>query len=778
VEPQAPLNRIGELRHSWRGDPKPARIAPVLTRVFRYFSGIYPFIHTRRAVYAGLCCLTACGPVPNDPYPVGESGQNILYTAFMERPRRLDPAQSFTEDEATFLYQIVEPPLQYHYLKRPYVLEPAVAAGMPTVRYFAADGSELRDASRPEKVAKSVIEISIRPDVRYQPHPAFARDERGEPRYFNLSATDLGGIRSPMDFAHLDSRELVANDFVYEIKRLAHPGLQSPIFELMAEHMPGLKALHAVLSEEMKKNPDAWLDLNRFTLDGVEEVDRYTYRITFTGLYPQFLYWLSMPFFGPVPPEVDRFFSQPGMAARNLTLDRWPMGTGPYMLVENNPNARMVLERNPNYRADAYPCEGMPEDAEEGLLTDCGKPLPLIDKVVFTREREMIPYWNKFLQGYYDAAGISSDNFDQAVNMSGQGEVTLSDDMAARGIRLMTSVGSSTFYFGFNMRDSLVGSAGKDAAGRERARLLRQAVSVTLDTEEYISIFLNGRGIPAMQPIPPGVFGAHEGEAGINPVVYEWCDGKPQRRGVDEAKRLLAQAGWPNGRDARTGEPLTLYFDTTDAGMGEKSRVDWLAKQFRALGVQFVVRATDWNRFQDKILRGNAQIFLLGWNADYPDPENLLFLLYGPQGKADGQGNNSANYMNAEYDRLFDRMKVMPDGPERQAIIDRMVQILRHDAPWVFWIHPKTYSLQHGWVKNRKPGDIVRNGLKYQRIDVDAREVAREQWNQPTRWPLAVVALLLAALAAPAVLSWRRRERANAHAGVPENGKPKQGGSA
>jgi len=721
-----------------------------------------------------LCCLAACGPIPNDPYSAGEGGQDVLYTAFIDRPRRLDPAQSFAEDEATFLYQIVEPPLQYHYLKRPYTLEPAVAAGMPTVRYFAADGRGLPKGSDPAAVLRSEIEISIRPGVRYQPHPAFARDEHGKPRYFALSRSDLSGIRSPMDFEHLDSRELVANDFIYEIKRLAHPSVQSPIFELMAEHLPGLKTLHAALSEEMKKNPGAWVDLDQFVLDGVDEIDRYTYRITFTGLYPQFLYWLSMPFFGPIPPEVDRFFSQPGMAARNLTLDRWPMGTGPYMLVENNPNARMMLEKNPNYRHDAYPCEGMPDDAGEGLLADCGKPLPFINKVVFTREREATPYWNKFLQGYYDAAGISSDNFDRAVNMGDRGEVTLSDDMAARGIRLMTSISSSTFYFGFNMRDSLVGGAGADAAGRERARLLRQAISVVLDSEEYISIFLNGRGIPAMQPIPPGVFGAHEGEAGINPVVFEWRDGKAQRRGINEAKRLLAEAGWPNGRDARTGEPLILYFDTTETGMGDKSRVVWLRKQFRALGVQFVVRATDWNRFQDKILQGNAQVFLMGWNADYPDPENLLFLLYGPQGKASGQGNNSANYMNVEYDRLFDRMRVMPDGPERQKIIDRMVGILRHDAPWVFWFHPKTYSLQHGWLKNRKPGDIVRNGLKYQRIDVGAREAARERWNQPVRWPLAAAALLLLALVAPAVLSWRKRERAAACAGP--DGAPERGG--
>jgi ABC-type transport system substrate-binding protein len=712
-----------------------------------------------------LALLVACGPLPNDPHLTSERGQNILYSAFLERPKHLDPVQSFVEDEATFLYQIVEPPLHYHYLKRPYALEPGVAAAMPGVRYFDEAGKELGATPDPAKVARSVFEISIRPGVRYQPHPAFARDAGGAPRYFALTAADLSAIRSPMDFAELDSRELVANDFIYQIKRLAHPGLQSPIFDLMAEYLPGLKTLHAALSAAAKEHPGEWLDLDAFPLDGVELVDSHTYRITLKGIYPQFLYWLSMPFFSPVPAEVDHFFAQPGMAEHNLSLDSWPIGTGPYMLVENNPNARMVMARNPNFRAETYPCEGAPGDEEKGLLADCGKAVPFIDKVVFAREREAIPYWNKFLQGYYDAAGISSDNFDQAVSMGSQAEVTLSDDMAARGIRLTTSVSPSIFYVGFNMLDPLVGGAGADAAGKERARLLRQAISVALDVEEYISIFLNGRGAPAMQPIPPGIFGTHEGEAAINPVIYTWQEGKPQRRSIEEAKKLLAEAGWPGGRNAKTGEPLIIYFDTTGTGLGDKAVSDWLTKQFRALGAQFVVRATDWNRFQDKILQGSAQLFFLGWNADYPDPENLLFLLYGPQSKAGGQGsagNNSVNYVNAEYDRLFERMKVIPDGPERQAVIDRMVGILRHDAPWVFWYHPKAYSLQHGWLKNRKPGDIVRDTLKYQRIDVDEREAARVKWNQPVRWPLAVVGLLVLIFIGPALRFWRRHERATA----------------
>ena len=95
-------------------------------------------------------------------------------------------------------------------------------------------------------------------------------------------------------------------------------------------------------------------------------VDRYTYRIRVKGKYPQFVYWLAMPFFAPVPLEADRFYSQPGMAEKNITLDWYPVGTGPYMLTDNNPNRRMVLERNPNFRGETYPCEGEPGDRAGG----------------------------------------------------------------------------------------------------------------------------------------------------------------------------------------------------------------------------------------------------------------------------------------------------------------------------------------------------------------------------------------------------------------------------
>ncbi len=705
-----------------------------------------------------ILMLAACGDtVWNNPYPAADNAKNILYSAFSERPKHLDPVQSYAENEATIISQVYMPPLQYHYLKRPYTLIPYAVREVPAPRYFDAAGRELPADAAAGQVDHSVYEIHIRPGIRYQPHPAFARGPDGNLLYHHLTPEALSKIDTLADFPQQGSRELVAADYVFEIKRLAHPHLHSPIFGLMSQYIVGLKDYAATLKQADAALPDgAYLDLARYPLAAAQTLDLYTYRITVRGKYPQFVYWLAMSFFAPVPPEADRFYAQPGLAAKNITLDWYPVGTGPYRLTENNPNRRMVLERNPYYSGETYPSEGEPQDAAAGLLADAGKTLPFIDKVVFSLEKENIPYWNKFLQGYYDASGLASDSFDQAVQVSSQGNAGLTDAMREQGIRLNTSVATTEFYMGFNLLDPVVGGLS------ERARKLRRAISIAVDFDEYVSIFANGRGIPAQGPLPPGIFGYRDGQEGINPYVYDWLNGQPQRKSVAVAKQLLAEAGYPNGRDAVSGQPLLLYLDTTATGVGSKASSDWLVKQFRKIDVELVVRATDWNRFQDKIRKGNAQIFYQGWNADYPDPENFLFLLHGHQGRSLQGGENASNYDSPEYDRLFEQMKNMENGPKRQAIIDRMVDVARRDAPWIWGFHPKDYVLQHAWLHNSKPNQMAKNALKYQRLDPALRELSRRKWNRPDGWPLAGLLAFSVLLAAPAVVVYRRGERRTA----------------
>ena len=711
-----------------------------------------------RAALTAMALLAGCGGGPwNNPYTASEAGENILYSSFRERPKHLDPVQSYSENEYVLIANIYQPPLQYHYFKRPYQLEPFAATEVPSPLHYDAKGRRLPDTADPGDVAWSDYVIRIRPGMLYQPHPALARDASGRAIYHDIKRGDLDGVHTIADFRHTGARELIAEDYVHQMKRLAHPRQHSPIMQLMGEYIVGLKDLSAALAQAARSLPTGgYLDLTQFDLRGAQVLDRYTYRVRVNGKYPQFVYWLAMPFFAPVPPEADRFYAQPGLAEKNISLDWFPIGSGPYMLTVNNPNRQMVLERNPNYRGEAYPSEGEPGDAAAGLLRDAGKPLPFIDKVVYSLEKEQIPYWNKFLQGYYDASGISSDTFDQAVQFSGHADIALSDEMRERGIRLQTSVATSVFYLGFNMLDPVVGGYG------ERGRKLRRAISIAVDQEEFISIFRNGRGIAAQGPIAPGIFGYREGREGINAYVYDWVGGMPRRKSVAAARKLLAEAGYPNGRNAKTGEPLLLNLDVTGSGPDAKARYDWYVKLFEKIGVQLAIRSTDWNRFQDKVRKGNVQLYFLGWNADYPDPENFLFLLHGPQSKVKTSGENASNYESAEFDRLFERMKNMTNGPGRQAIIDRMVEVARRDAPWVWSYFPKEFTLHHQWLHNQKPHSIANNGLKYQRVDPALRNALRNEWNRPVWWPIVLLAGLMGAGFVPAVWLFRRRERETA----------------
>ena len=141
-----------------------------------------------------------------------------------------------------------------------------------------------------------------------------------------------------------------------------------------------------------------------------------------------------------------------------------------------------------------------------------------------------------------------------------------------------------------------------------------------------------------------------------------------------------------------------------------------------------------------------------------------MFLLYGPNGGQDGE--NKARYASPVFDRLFDEMRNMENGPRRQAIIDQMVKVAREDAPWVWGFHPKDYALGHAWVSPTKPNKMARNTLKYARVDPVLREQKREEWNRPVVWPLGLIVLALALLCTPAWLSYRRRERRAARQGA------------
>jgi len=720
--------------------------------------------------------FTGCQTPLNNPYSTSEDGKNIYYNTFYAQPKTLDPARAYSSDEYRIICQIYEPPLQYHYLIRPYKLIPLTTRTMPLPRYFDKSGNLLSSNPPMEKVYRTVYTIQIKKGVFYQNHPSFAKDEQDKFLYHNLSSEDLSNVYGISDFKHTGTRELKADDYIYQIYRIADPRNNSPIFPIMAKYIFGLDALAKSLENALKevrlkrkqaagftynqetdeKTNPIWLDYKNFSLPGVVKKDDYTFQIILRKKYPQILYWLSMPFFSPIPWEAVKFYSQGPMIKKNITLQSYPVGTGPFMIDVFDPNSEIILIRNENFHKETYPAKGEREDREAGCLDDTGKPLPFFEKVVYKLERESIPRWNKFLQGYYDSSGISSDSFDQAISFSPEGLIQLTDQFNKKEINLSVSTATTTMYFAFNMLDPVVGGYTSDK------QKLRQAVSIALNIEERIEIFANGRGIPAQGPIPPGIFGFQEGINYTNYYIYNWdkSRNKPARKPIEIAKTLLSEAGYRNGIDPQTGKPLIIGFDNAWTGPEAQALLKWLQKQFQKIGIILETKTTDYNRFQEKVLNGNFQFLSWGWNADYPDPENFLFLLYGPNGKKKYGGENAANYDNPEFNHLFKKMESMENTPERLQIIREMLGIARRDSPWIWGFHPQDFLLYHKWVFNAKANTMANNTLKYLRIDPVVRESKRITWNQPNYLPIILFVGILFITTLPAIIVVARNRKA------------------
>jgi ABC-type transport system substrate-binding protein len=713
--------------------------------------------------------LAACD---NNPWHESAAAENTIYSAMIENtPRHVDPTASYWSNDTLVTYQVYEPPYGYHYFKRPFELVPKTAEKVVAPRYLDKNGQPLPDDTPAEQIAESVYDVPIKKGILYQPHPAFARDERGQHRYHAMKPGDIGARRTPMAFEHSGTRELVAEDFVYALKRHATTRITTPIYGVFAEYVIGLADYGELIKKEDAKLREGldpasldkpFLDFRRWPLAGASAPEKHLLRIRLKGKYPQWKYWMQMTFMAPVPWEADAFYAQPGLAERGITLDQWPVGTGPYMVTEYVKDQRIVMQRNPNYRGELFPCDGMPEDQKAGLLADCGKKMPFVDKIVSTVEREGTPQRNKFRDGFYDLEVFerTDTGVTYIVEMLDSDEVRA--DYEAKGFNFPKYADVNSYIIGFNMLDPVLGG-GDTAEGKSRARKLRQAITMAIDWDEYSKIFPKKGGLTAMSPLPAGIPGSREGTPeGINPVTHRLEGGKVVRRPIADARQLMVEAGYANGRDAKTGRPLVVNYDVYYPATPErKPEIDWMVRQFAKLDIQVEVRATDNNQFQDKVRKGKHGVFWSGWNADYPDAENFLFLLYGPNAKSVSDGENTANYQNAEYDALFAQLKTMDDGPAKQAVIDKMVKILQDDAPWSMGFYPWASTAVQGWVKNSKPAILIRDHGRYLRLDVPARVAALQTWNKPVWWPLALLLAGLVVVVVFTLRSFKRRERVN-----------------
>ncbi len=659
-------------------------------------------------LWLGLSLVVGCS---NKPYRDSKESKKVFYGAFATPPKTIDPAVSYGSADTVVTDKVFGTLLEYHYLKRPYTLMPSMAREVPVAEYLQ-DGR-------------------VRYTFHLREHILFQKDAC-------FDAENSFGQTS-------SQREVVANDFIFELSRIADPGVNSPVLEPFSK-LEGLRAFGKELAKRRKNDAafasltirEQYASIALFT--GAKAPNKRTLVLTLSEAYPQILYWFAMPFTTPVPWEAVDYYD--GNEGRS-TLSEHAISTGPYLLTNYDKQARIVLERNPDWWAlknrDApgatFPNMG-PGAEWDAMRESYGKALPFLDRIEYRREQESIPAFNKFLQGYYDSSGIVKESFDQVIQEGG-----LSPQMRAKDMGLKRSVEPSVYYIGFNMNDPILGRVG---GGRSRS--LRQAMSLAVDVKEFLRLFTNGRGVPAHSPIPPGIFG------------YDAAYKNPYRTpNLEKARELLILGGYPEGIDPKTNKPLKLTFDVPDTSPEGRVRYLFWVNQWRKLGLDVELSATSYNQFYAKMLKGSYQIYNWGWLADYPDPENFLFLLTGPLARSESGGPNNANFMNKEYDALFDKMRARENDDERLRIIAKMRLILEEERPWIETYHSESYALVHGWLRNVRPAGLSTIATsKYYDLKPKKRREARNSWNQPIYWPAFVIVALLIAFILPGIFTYYR----------------------
>ncbi len=249
--------------------------------------------------------IYGCSPVWNSPNNMELMEEEILFSSFASPPKNLDPVISYNSNEWVFSSQILEPLLQYHYFKIPYQIEPLTLAKMPKIIFLNAQQQPVKND---EKIVYTRYYFTIKDNIYYQPHPAFAKDNSGNFVYHNLSAKDVRGIRSPLDFNSDATRLLTVDDYIYAIKRMAIKQNHSPILTSMQRFIVGLETYSKEVSKQFDLSQDYTLKNNN--ISGVVRTSDTEFSILINGVYPQFIYWLTMNFFAPMPWEVIAFYNQ------------------------------------------------------------------------------------------------------------------------------------------------------------------------------------------------------------------------------------------------------------------------------------------------------------------------------------------------------------------------------------------------------------------------------------------------------------------------------------
>ena len=568
----------------------------------------------------------------------GDAAARVLRLSMVSDAVSLDPQRVNDVYSSEVLSHITETLYSYEYLARPLRLKPQTAAALPEV------SEDFRQFT-----------IRLKPGIFFSPHPAFG----GRPR------------------------ELVAEDYVYAIKRNFDPQVKSPHRPtLTTVGMLGLDALHRRASEGGQP-----MDYDS-PVEGLQALDRYTLRIRVDKPQPRLVYLLAA---GTGTAAVAREVIQ----ALGERAAEQPVGTGPFLLAQWVRGSRLVLQRNPGFRAETYQ-ESAPADQPAAQATAAalrGRRLPMLDRVEMSVIAEDQPLWLSFLRGDLDIVGLPYPFVPLALP-GGQ----LAPHLAQRGIQARLTVRPDLVFTYFNMDDPVVG-------GYSPAQVaLRRAISLGYDNQEEIRVLRRQLAAPAQSLVPPQTYGY---DATMKSAM---SDHDPAR-----ARALLDLYGFVDRdgdgwRDRPDGQPLTLHYASSQT---LRDFNELWQRHMSRLGIRIVFDAGQWTEQQKQARAGQLMMWFLSWNADQPDGGMFLRLAYGPAKGAE----NLSRFDLPAFNALYERIDALPDGPERLALIGQASRLLLAFQPIKAHVHRVGVGLAHPWVQGFHPNPFLRSSWKY--LDVD-----------------------------------------------------------
>lgn len=613
-----------------------------------------------------LLALSLClvwGSCSPDPYP-GEKGK-ILHAGLLALPKSLDPAGVEDMYSGIIASQVYEGLFQYHPYARPFRLIPALAREEPEV---SKDGL--------------TITFELRRGVHFHDDPCFP-DGKG--------------------------RELVADDFVYCFKRFAHPAVQSKGWWTLDKKILGLNAWRKARAkelEDLQKEGKASGSLHgmEVPVEGLQALGRYRLQLRLTQAYPQLFWVLAMPYLSVYPHEaVEKYGAE---------FQNHPVGTGPFRVKRYNPVYRVVLEKNSGYRTvrvpdprrrpeDRLPGWDWEKDEQAGLLVNAGKKLPLVDGMELRFILEDQPRWLYFKSGYLDFLIPPKDNMDEAIPAG-----KLNPRFAKRGVTMETVVETGTVYTCFNTEDPVLRNVN-----------LRRAISLALDNAWMIQNLYAGQALLAKCLIPPMIAGF------IDYHPYMKDDGTAW---IEKAKEYMKKAGFPGGM-RKDGKRLRLRYESAGASATQMQFASRFAQDLRRIGIEVDNIVNTFPQMIGKMRKKDFQIAGLAWGFDYPDAQNILQLLYGPNASP---GPGAANFHNARFDRLYEKALTMWDSPERTRIYQEMAKIVAEEVPWVPRVHRLRRVLRQPWLKGMKYTQVTYHFWRYLDVDLALRKKKVAAWNK------------------------------------------------